>query len=367
MAEQIDILASYVPEIIVRRLLQDPTPIAKPRIDYFPAAIIFIDISGFTILTETLVKSGPDGLETLTAILNVYFGQIVDLILNYGGDVLKFAGDALLAVWPVQDTEQDLQLRTLQACQCALVIQNFSHTYTSTSDISLALRIGIGAGDVAIAHVGGVYKRWEHAITGDPLAQIRLTQSLAKPEQVLLSPEVWTLVQQSCGGMAVAAGCWHLTAVSNVSVPIEPSPAKLPKDLAEGLKAYIPGAILDRLEAGQREWLAEYRLLTLLFINLPDLSINTPLEQAQRIMQALQSSLYRFEGSINKISVDDKGVTLVAAMGMPPFAHEDDPDRGVRAALKIQTKLQGLGWRCGIGIATGKVFCGIVGSTRRRE
>ena len=112
---------------------------------------------------------------------------------------------------------------------------------------------------------------------------------------------------------------------------------------------------------------AEYRLLTLLFINLPDLSINTPLEQAQRIMQALQSSLYRFEGSINKISVDDKGATLVAAMGMPPFAHEDDPDRGVRAALKIQTKLQGLGWRCGIGIATGKVFCGIVGSTRRRE
>lgn len=367
MTEQIDILASYVPDIVVRRLLQDPTPIAKPQIDRFPAAVIFIDISGFTILTETLVKSGPDGLETLTAILNAYFGQIVDLILKYGGDVLKFAGDALLAVWPVQEADQTLQNQTLQACQCALVIQEFSQSYTATSDVSLALRIGIGAGDVAIAHVGGVYKRWEHAITGAPLGQIRLTQSLAKPGQVILSPEVLPLVQYQCIGSTIDNRCWHLTALSKVDLPAKVSPTELPADLAAGLKAYIPGAILDRLEAGQREWLSEYRLLTLLFINLPDLNANTVLEQSQRIMQTLQSSLYRFEGSINKISVDDKGATLVAALGMPPFAHEDDADRGVRAALEMQTKLKGLGWRCSIGITTGNVFCGIVGSSRRRE
>lgn len=367
MAEQIDILASYVPDIVVRRLLQDPTPIAKPQIDRFPAAVIFIDISGFTILTETLVKSGPDGLEALTAILNAYFGQIVDLILKYGGDVLKFAGDALLAVWPVQDAEQNLHGQTLQACQCALVIQEFSNSYTATSDVSLALRIGIGAGDVAIAHIGGVYKRWEHAITGAPLGQIRLTQSLAQPGQVVLSPEVFTLVQYQGIGSAIDNGCWHLTGLSKVDLPRATHLGELPADLAAGLKAYIPGAILDRLEAGQREWLAEYRLLTLLFINLPDLNANTPLEQAQRIMQALQSSLYRFEGSINKISVDDKGATLVAALGMPPFAHEDDADRGVRAALEMQSKLKGLGWHCSIGITTGNIFCGIVGSKRRRE
>lgn len=367
MAEQIDILASYVPDIVVRRLLQDPTPIAKPQIDRFPAAVIFIDISGFTILTETLVKSGPDGLEALTAILNAYFGQIVDLILKYGGDVLKFAGDALLAVWPVQEAEQNLQKQALQACQCALVIQAFSQSYTTTSEVSLALRIGIGAGDVAIAHIGGVYKRWEYAITGAPLGQIRLTQSLAQPGQVVLSPAVFTLVQYQCIGSTVDNGCWHLTALSKVDLPTNTSPEELPADLAAGLKAYIPGAILDRLEAGQREWLAEYRLLTLLFINLPDLNSHTPLEQAQRIMQALQSSLYRFEGSINKISVDDKGATLIAALGMPPFAHEDDADRGVRAALEMQTKLKSLGWRCSIGITTGNVFCGIVGSARRRE
>lgn len=366
MSEQIDILASYVPDIVVRRLLQDPTPIVKPQIDQFPAAVVFIDISGFTPLTEALVKSGPDGLESLTAILNAYFGQIVDLILDHGGDVLKFAGDALLAVWPVQNADQDLPHQAWRACQCALVIQAFSQTYTAMSDESLALRIGVGAGDVAIAHIGGVYKRWEHAITGAPLGQIRVAQSLAEPEQIILSPEMWTLVRHKGVGTSVADDCWHLTALS-MSIASCPQPRVLPEELAAGLKAYIPGAILDRLDAGQREWLAEYRLLTVLFINLPDFSTSVPLEQVQRIMQALQSSLYRFEGSINKISVDDKGATLVAALGMPPFAHEDDAARGVRTALEMQSKLKGLGWRCGIGITTGNVFCGIVGSARRRE
>ncbi|NJK41719.1 MAG: adenylate/guanylate cyclase domain-containing protein [Acaryochloridaceae cyanobacterium SU_2_1] len=137
--------------------------------------------------------------------------------------------------------------------------------------------------------------------------------------------------------------------------------------MAAGLKAYIPGAILARLEAKQGDWLAEYRLLTLLFVYLPNLNYAVPLEQLQEMMQALQSSLYRFEGSINKLSVDDKGTTLVAALGLPPFAHEDDPERGLRAALEMQTKLQGLNWPCAIGITTGKVFCGIIGSPKRRE
>lgn len=367
MAEPIDILASYVPDIVVGRLLRDPTPIAKPRIDYFATALVFIDISGFTTLTETLVKSGPQGLEALSAILNAYFGEIVDLILQHGGDVLKFAGDALLAIWPVQEGTPNLKQRTLQACQCAVGVQAFSHTYTSTSEVSLAVRIGIGAGDVAIAHIGGVYKRWEHSITGAPLKQIQLTQRLAQPDQVVLSPEVWTLVHPHCVGTTLPEDCWHLTTLPPTILPSVNTPVCLPSQLAEGVKAYIPRAILARLEAGQREWLAEYRLLTLVFVNLPDFSASIPLEKAQQIMQTLQSSLYRFEGSINKISVDDKGATLVAAMGLPPFAHEDDPDRGVRAALEMQAKLRGLGWRCGVGIATGKVFCGIVGSARRRE
>ena len=84
-------------------------------------------------------------------------------------------------------------------------------------------------------------------------------------------------------------------------------------------------------------------------------------------MQALQTALYRYEGSINKLNVDDKGVTLVAALGLPPLTHEDDAARGVQAALAMQAKLRELGLRCSIGITSGRAFCGEVGNAPRRE
>jgi tetratricopeptide (TPR) repeat protein len=90
-------------------------------------------------------------------------------------------------------------------------------------------------------------------------------------------------------------------------------------------------------------------------------------ERTQGIVRALQAALYRFEGSVNKLSVDEKGVTLVAALGLPPLTHEDDPTRGVLAALAMQAALRGMDVRNAIGITTGRVYCGEIGSARRRE
>ena len=52
------------------------------------------------------------------------------------------------------------------------------------------------------------------------------------------------------------------------------------------------------------------------------------MEQTHAVVRALQATLYRYEGSFNKLSVDEKGLTLVAALGLPPLAHEDDARRG---------------------------------------
>ena len=152
----------------------------------------------------------------------------------------------------------------------------------------------------------------------------------------------------------------------NLTQPVVRSQV-LPAEVETALRAYIPGAILARLAAGQSGWLAELRRVTVLFINLPDLTYSTSLDQAQAVMQALQTALYRYEGSLNRIGVDDKGPMLLAALGLPPLAHEDDAVRGVQAALAMQAALRGLGWRCAIGITTGRAFCGSVGNAARRE
>ena len=135
------------------------------------------------------------------------------------------------------------------------------------------------------------------------------------------------------------------------------------------LRGYVPAAVTARLAAGQSAWISELRSVTVLFLRLPgldDISSET-LEQAQQLVGAVQEALYEYEGSVNKVGVDDKGATLVAAFGLPPVAHEDDAVRAVQAALEVQARLQRRGLRPALGLATGRVFCGSVGSSQRRE
>src|SRR5215207_628504 len=105
MPTLVETLASFVPTLIVRRLAANPAPLAEPTAERFHAAVLYADISGFTPLTERLSRSGPAGVEELSGLLNAYFGELIALIAALGGDVVKFAGDALLAIWPAADEE----------------------------------------------------------------------------------------------------------------------------------------------------------------------------------------------------------------------------------------------------------------------
>jgi len=366
MSVLLETLASYVPALITRRLAVDPTPITTPIVERFPATVLFADISGFTVLAERLAARGPAGAEELTRLLNAYFGRLIALVTAHGGDVVKFAGDALLALWPAAGFAS-LPAATLRAAQCGLAVQDALHDYEAAEDIRLSLHLGVGAGEVFTEHIGGVLGRWVLLVAGEPVVQVSSAKQQARPGQVALSPEAWALVQTRCTGRPLAGDYMLLEAVD---APIPPRPVVLPPlalAAKPGLEAYIPAIILSRLAAGQTGWMAELRRVTALFVNLPDLDHTTSLERAQEAICALQAALYHYEGAINKLSVDDNGVTLVAAQGLPPLAHEDDAARGVQAALTMQAKLCELGLRSAIGIATGRAFCGSVGSVVRRE
>jgi tetratricopeptide (TPR) repeat protein len=193
-----------------------------------------------------------------------------------------------------------------------------------------------------------------------------LADKQARATEVLLSPEAWGLLQERCEGELRSRSFICLKKVK--SLPLRPLVLPtLPTASESVLWSCIPRAVLNRLRDGQSQWLSELRCLTVLFINLPSLNENTPPHLAQKGMQILQKSLYHYEGSINKLNVDDKGTTLIAALGLPPLSHEDDALRGAQAALTIQQRLQELQWQCAIGVATGRVFCGAVGSLTRRE
>src|SRR5258707_5884609 len=75
------------------------------------AAIWLSDLRGFTALSDRLPS------ETVVDILNQYFDCQVSAIRNHGGEVLKFMGDGLLAVFPVSESDRNVQ----QVCARVLV------------------------------------------------------------------------------------------------------------------------------------------------------------------------------------------------------------------------------------------------------
>lgn len=359
-------IARYVPAFLTRQMVERPAPRTTAEGQAVHGAVLFADISGFTALSERLAARGAEGVEELTQVLNAYFGQLIDLIVENGGDVVKFAGDALLAIWLV-DSESGIERAARTAAHCGLLVQQSLKTFTTNTGHRLYLRVGVGAGPLFIVSVGGVFNRWEVVVVGPPVIEATTASGVGETGQVILGLVASRYVLPVGRGSALTAEFARLDELSEVPEPHRPAVVGVTDEAVPNLLGFIPAAIHTRLAARQSGWLAEMRRLTVLFVNLPEMSYRTPLAKSQEVMTTLQRELYRFEGSVNKLSTDEKGVMFVAALGLPPLAHEDDAIRGTLAALAIHTKLAELGWKCSIGVTSGRVFCGTIGSDRRCE
>ncbi len=367
-------LNSYVPPAILRRIAADATSHTAAAIEHSAAAVLFADISGFTPLAETLARRGPAGAEALTQLLNDYLGQLVELVHAHGGEVLSFAGDALLAVWSDAVSGENLSRLTQRAAYCGLAIQAQLNNYEPTEGAQLRLRLGISAGKVKILHVGGVDDCWQFELAGEPLAQMYVAQSLAAPGDLVLDYAAWHHLGEglsaSARSEALDLGYRRLHEIQ-APPPINQNDAVISSDgnVNAAVRGYVPQAVLFRLDADQTDWLAELRRVTVLFVNIKGLNYNSPaiLDQVQAAVRAMQSTLARFEGSIRQLIVDNNGTVLIAAFGLPPRTHEDDAARAVQAALEIQAQLEKQGLLSSIGITTGRTFCGPIGNQRRRE
>jgi len=360
---------SYVPIIIRQRLANSPEPLNAPEYQSLQAGVLLADISGFTRLTEELVRGGPRGVEKVSTALNDYFGRWIDIITQYGGDVVKFAGDALLAIWPADAKTGGLRSAVLQAAACALEAHNTLRGYQTAEGNPLVIRTGITAGGVQAVHLGGMFERWEMLVVGEAISQVSVTMQQAAPGTIVLSQKAQELLGKGTRGKQSAQGYLTLSGLEITARKIDPDQKifEAPQGSVRALETYIPGAIKDRLAAGQIGWLAELRNVSVLFINFPDLNYETSLETSQEIMHHLQSALYHYEGSVNDNFVDERGATLLAVFGLPPFSHEDDALRATLAALEIQQKMIAKKTRVGIGIATGRAFCGSIGNAARRK
>lgn len=376
-ADPVTFLASYWPQVALRSLERgrEDSPLAlAPVRQELDAALLFADIAGFTPLTERLARQGAEGPEAIARVLNVYLGRLVEVILAHGGDVVKFAGDALLAMWPASGGATELAVATKLAAQSGLEAQGAFRELSARDGSGLSMRVGVGAGRVATMLLGGVSNRWSLLAHGPGIREASASEGIAPPGQVVVGPAAWDLLASCCRGAPIQgagagnAGSVHLREVTRPIAPGAPSPALQERwRPAALLRSMVPESILWKLSSGQETWLGELRRITCVFIHLPDLEYPVDLSRAQEGVAEIQRIVYQYEGSLNKINVDGKGQSAIAVFGLPPVSHEEDPVRGVRAGLAIQKAVAGLGWTCSVGVATGSAFCGEVGSRERRE
>lgn len=72
--------------------------------------VMFADISGFTKVSEACASRGIRGNEELSFCINRYMEGMVRNLSKYGGDIIKFVGDAMIIMWPTvpdSDNRQD--------------------------------------------------------------------------------------------------------------------------------------------------------------------------------------------------------------------------------------------------------------------
>lgn len=91
------------------------------------------------------------------------------------------------------------------------------------------------------------------------------------------------------------------------------------------------------------------------------------LEKVQKCLEILHCHIYRYGGQLRQFIVDDKGTVGIASFGLRGSVNEDNAANAVEAANAIVDGLLDLGLSASIGITTGKVYCGLVGSLLRHE
>jgi adenylate cyclase len=354
------------------------------------AVTLFADVSGFTPISEALSRFGQDGTEDLTDLLNDYFAVMIDLIGAYGGVVASFGGDALTALFLIPEGVEadDAVLRALHcAIDMQLLIAPYKNIETRAGQFSLEIKIGLAIGPVLSTVVGDPAVRLQSVTAGSPLEQAAQAEHLAHSGDVVIHRDLLRLAP----AISVAEERGDYRLISNVdSVPVYAPLPPLPEadsSLLPTLSAFLHPLLARRLIDGQTGFVNEHRSVTVLFVGFSGFDYDCDPQVGARL-QAYIAQVARiveqYDGDLNKIDMGDKGSKLVVIFGAP-IAHENDVERAMRCALALrELRIENVECRnvevgdpqfsilhsqfsIRIGISSGLVYCGLVGSEQRRE
>ena len=149
---------------------------------------MFIDISGFTAITER------EPADVVVKMLNTYFDEMVHEIIAQNGHVDKFIGDAIMAVFK-GDYHLDRAIDASLAVRKQ--IENLPVQSEATSFLP-KVSIGIHSGEVISGNIGSAQlRRLDYTVIGDVVNTAQRLQSVANAGRILIEESSYQQVKES--------------------------------------------------------------------------------------------------------------------------------------------------------------------------
>jgi len=350
-----ELLRPYVPRLVVDWLRS--TPDARHR--EIEGSLVFVDISGFTALSERLGKKGKVGAELMRDTLDGVFTALLDEAYDWGAGLLKWGGDALLLLFEGPEHAE-------RACRAAWEMQRtigrVGRLHVSGDTVILRMSVGIGTGSFHFFRTGSVHH--ELLIAGPAVSETLVMEAIADAEEIGISPGVATLLDPACVGPSKLAA-------RLLAGPPQVERGRAP-DVGDvrglDIPSWIPVAARAHVLLQKSE--AEHRTITAAFIDL--MGTDRLLEELgpeglaagldERI-RSIEEAALRYEVPFYETDVGKSSVKALLTAGAPSSTGHDE-ERMLRALREIIEQPGIVPVR--IGVNTGKVFTGDFGPSYRR-
>ena len=356
MTTSSQIFRPYVPRLAIEWLETRP----DVRVQALEGSIVFVDISGFTKMSERLAKHGKVGAEEVTENLSAVFTKMLAVAYGEDGGLLKFGGDALF-LWFGGDRHAERAARSAVGMRATL--RTAGVLQTTAGKIVLRMSVGVHAGVFHFFLVGRGSHR-EFMITGPGASRTVQMEGAATAGEILASPEIAALLPPEVLGQPKDPGVLLKREPPGLYAAAAAEPGGDDVDLSLA----VPLAIRTHLAEGEAE--PEHRLVNVGFIHFDgtdelieqhggDAAAEALDELVTDVQEAADANGVTFLGT----DVDHDGGKIIV-IGGAPRATGDDEERMLLTLRQVVVGDRRLPVR--IGLNRGHVFVGDVGPRYRR-
>jgi len=340
---------NLIPHFIQEQLL------ANERHGDFDACTMFVDMSGFTRLTEALLQKGREGAERLSVILNAIFEPMVREVYEYGGFIPYFAGDAFIAIFSFEKCDCGPEQLLALAQRQFVLLDEASKGFRK---FEINIKIGLSCGRVEWGIVGNDHKSFY--FRGPAILGCADSQGLAQQQEIIADMAFKRrLTMPAIMHPLKKDGFFRIEAPIASSLKPKKTPPAIPPLKRNIAASFLPEAVLQFNQGG------EFRTVVSVFMAFEGVDTHELLDQFARIVL---DHIDSFSGYFKEIDFSDKGGVLVAFFGAP-FSFENNVERAMEFVTAVQDDLPPLQLSCALrfkaGIATGIAYTGIVGGNER--